>query len=63
MDELRDKLYVLECAVEDVRRDLGGAPAKADYVDAVRWLIDAATPLFQGLDDPPRGDRTGAGPT
>lgn len=48
MDELHDKLYVLACAVEDVERDLAGSPTKAEYADAVRWLLDAARPL---LDD------------
>ncbi len=50
MDDLRDKLYVLACAVEDVERDLAGAPTKGDYADAVRWLLDAARPLLDGID-------------
>lgn len=45
MEELRDRLYVLEAAVEDVERDLGGSPTRADYADAVSWLLDAARPL------------------
>lgn len=49
MDELRDRLYVLEAAIEDVERDLSGAPTKADYRDAVDWLLDAARPLRTGL--------------
>jgi hypothetical protein len=44
-DELRDMLYVLRCAVDDVRKDLQGAPTKQDYADAVAWLLDAAEPL------------------
>ena len=51
MDDLRDKLYVLACAVEDVERDLAGSPTKADYADAVRWLLDAARPLLDDIDD------------
>lgn len=51
MDELRDKLYVLECAVEDVERDLERGATKADYADAVQWLLEAARPLLHGLDD------------
>lgn len=50
MDELRDRLYVLEAAIEDVERDLDGAPTKADYRDAVDWLLAAARPL-RGLWD------------
>lgn len=45
MEELRDRLYVLEAAVEDVERDLAGTPSEADYRDAVAWLLDAARPL------------------
>ena len=49
MEELRDRLYVLEAAIEDVERDLAGSPTKADYVDAVHWLLEAARPLREGL--------------
>ena len=45
MDELRDRLYVLEAAIEDVERDLAGSPTKADYQEAVTWLLEAARPL------------------
>lgn len=44
-DELRDRLYALEAAVEDVERDLAGEPTDQDYRDAVAWLLDAARPL------------------
>ncbi len=50
MDQLRDRLYVLEAAIEDVERDLVGNPTKADYADAIAWLLDAARPLRQVLD-------------
>ena len=45
MDDLRDRLYVLEAAIEDVERDLGSGSTKADYREAVEWLLDAARPL------------------
>lgn len=45
MDDLRDRLYVLEAAIEDVERDLSGAPTKAEYQDAIDWLLAAARPL------------------
>lgn len=51
MDDLRDRLYVLEAAIEDVERDLTGTPTKADYRDAVAWLLDAARPLRDVLHD------------
>jgi hypothetical protein len=45
VDELRDQVYVLECAIEDVTRDL----AEDDSLDAARralnWLLEAARPL------------------
>ena len=45
LDELYDALYVLECAVEDVDRDLGATPTKQELDDAVKWLLQAARPL------------------
>jgi hypothetical protein len=50
LDDLRDRLYVLECTVEDVRRDL---EAGDDAREAVDLLIQAAEPLFGS----PLGDR------
>jgi len=46
LDDLHDRLYVLEAAVEDVESDLAGEPDPADYQDAVAWLLDAARPLL-----------------
>ena len=43
LESLRDRLYVLECAVEDVERDLaerGDDPE--DRERAFAWLLDAA---------------------
>jgi hypothetical protein len=54
MDDLRDRLYVLECAVEDVERDLAAAPTRAEYADAVAWLLDAARPVIDALGREPR---------
>lgn len=47
LDDLHDKLYVLEAAVEDVERDLAGTPTPAEYREAVNWLLDAARPLLR----------------
>jgi hypothetical protein len=47
LDELYDRLYVLEAAIEDVDRDLAGSPTPADYRDAVAWLLDAARPVVE----------------
>jgi hypothetical protein len=43
LDDLRDKLYVLECAVADVRRDLA---EDGDPLEALQWVIESAEPLF-----------------
>jgi hypothetical protein len=45
LDELYDRLYVLECAVEDVERDTAGQPTKHDLASALAWLLEAAKPL------------------
>lgn len=45
LDDLRDRLYVLETAVEDVERDLAEDDSPRALKDAVRWLLDAAKPL------------------
>ncbi len=47
LDALRDELYVLACAVEDVERDLAATarPTTRDLQDALAWLLDAARPL------------------
>jgi hypothetical protein len=45
LDELHDKLYVLETAMTDVERDLAGARTVADHREALTYLLDAARPL------------------
>ena len=47
LDQLRDALYVLEAAVEDVDRDLaesGDDPAEVRR--ALDWILEAARPLL-----------------
>jgi 5-bromo-4-chloroindolyl phosphate hydrolysis protein len=46
LEELRDKLFVLRCAVQDVERDLTASKTLTTYKDAVRWLIESARPLL-----------------
>jgi hypothetical protein len=50
LDELHDRLYVLEAAVEDVDRDLAVADGLDDVREALDWLLAAARPLV--ADDP-----------
>ena len=47
LDRLRDNLYVLECAVDDVERDLCEAESKEDVRQALDWLLQAARPLVR----------------
>lgn len=47
LEELRDRLYVLEAAVEDVERDLAAAPDDpAATSEALRWLLEAVRPVL-----------------
>jgi hypothetical protein len=47
LDQLRDALYVLEAAVEDVDRDMEtGADDPVEVRRALNWLLDAARPLL-----------------
>jgi hypothetical protein len=47
LDELRDALYVVEAAVEDVERDLAdvGDDDPEEVKRALVWLLDAVRPL------------------
>jgi hypothetical protein len=42
LEDLRDKIYVLEAAIEDVDRDLA---SDGDPGEALSWLLDAARPV------------------
>jgi hypothetical protein len=48
LDELRDELYVLACAVADTEADLAaasGAPPAKELRRMLDWLLEAARPL------------------
>ena len=45
LDALRDRLYVLECAIGDVERDLAAGLEPSELREALTWLLDAARPL------------------
>ncbi len=47
LDALRDDLYVLACAVHDVRKDLAAPGTRTDVElrGCLEWLLDAARPL------------------
>ena len=44
LEDLRDKIYVLEAALEDVERDLAN---DGDAAECLRWLQEAARPVTQ----------------
>ena len=47
LDQLRDRLYVLEAAVEDVDRDLAEAAGDpAEVRRSLDWLLQAVRPLL-----------------
>lgn len=47
LEALRDRIYVLEAAIEDVERDLELAEDEADVRAALRWLLEGARPVVQ----------------
>jgi hypothetical protein len=47
LDELRDRIYVLEAAIEDVERDKEAAAGEQDLAEALQWLLDAARPVVR----------------
>ncbi len=51
-DTLRDQIFVLKCAVQDVEQDLDPSidPTTRDYKAALAWLLEAAKPLIHDLE-------------
>jgi hypothetical protein len=47
LDDLHDRLYALEAAVEDAEADLRDARTAADVREAVDHLLEAARPLVR----------------
>lgn len=49
LDTLKDRIYELACAVEDVEGDLepGLDPTLRDYRQALEWVLEAARPLVR----------------
>ena len=45
LDDLYDRLYELEAAIEDVERDLADAAGESDVRRALDWLLEAARPV------------------
>ena len=53
LDRLRDQIFVLKCAIDDVEGDLDpqGDPTTRDFKAALRWILDAARPLVSADND------------
>ena len=51
LDELRDRIYVLEAAIEDVERDREAAAGEQDLAEALEWLLQAARPVIHAQLD------------
>lgn len=46
LDALKDQMYVLHCAVKDVRTDLASPrQTKESLLEMLGWLIQAAEPI------------------
>ena len=49
LDNLKDLIFVLQCAVNDVRQDLESPrQSKDSLTEMVAWLLDAAEPVKIG---------------
>ncbi|MEZ5216912.1 MAG: hypothetical protein R2705_14670 [Ilumatobacteraceae bacterium] len=59
LDELRDQLFVMACAVEDVRRDLerSPTPTSEELNASLAWVMDAAAPLVDSVTPTPPSAR------
>ena len=47
LEELQSRLYCLQAALEDVRRDLAASDGPDDQREALAWLRENAEPLAQ----------------
>lgn len=53
LDSLKDKIFVLHCAIHDVRSDLEGArPTKDSLIEMLQWILEAAEPVTQSSLSP-----------
>lgn len=59
-DRLRDAIYVLRCAVEDVARDLADDRSPRAVEEALAWVLAGATTVLEASGDTPTDG--GAGP-
>jgi hypothetical protein len=49
LESLRDRLYVLACAVDDVERDVDDTTPDDEVREAVAWLLEASKQAVDAL--------------
>jgi hypothetical protein len=49
LESLRDRLYVLGCALEDVERDVDERSEAAEVREALAWLVDASKQAVEAM--------------
>jgi hypothetical protein len=54
LESVRDRLYVLACAVDDVDRDADATADEAEVREALAWLLDAAKQAINAVPSPER---------
>lgn len=52
LSDLRDRIYILETVIQDVRMDLAAAGRLEDYPDALRALTAAAEHVVRARLEP-----------
>jgi hypothetical protein len=52
VEAMRDRLYVLACAVEDVERDVGSDTDEREVREALAWLLDASRQAIDAIPSP-----------
>jgi hypothetical protein len=52
LESLRDRLYVLACAVDDVERDVSTTDDAAEVREALDWLLEASKQAVEAVPSP-----------
>lgn len=52
LEDLQDRLYCLQAALEDVERDLARSAEPADVAEALDWLVENARPVAERWIEP-----------
>jgi hypothetical protein len=49
LETLRDRIYVLACAVDDVERDVDDGTEIGEVREALAWLLDASKQAVEAV--------------